>query len=437
MLKTLVRSRGWRRIALAAAFLLGAPASSPAATVVSVQGFVDTIGVNTHMSYAATPYRDVPAVSRDLEFIGVRHVRDHLPLERPGGGNPAFGPMKALAARGVRFTFVVGGGGPARPFDPERVVATAKRFSAAAPGSVEAIEGFNETNNWPVHYGGEKGDAAAETGMRALYQAVKADPALRDIPVYDMTGTQRVASLAGRADFANLHPYPRNGGRARFFYKLYDRGEDQPRVATEVGNFTLPADWPGGRAWWAGSTMLGVDELTQAKSILDALFWAAQRGVTRTYVYELLDEGPDPSHRSAEQHFGLFRPDHSPKPAATALHNLTDYLKSIPADRDAGAPAEVPVRIAAETDVNQLLISGGKNVFLAALWTNDPYWSWGAGAAGPAPSRVKRVRVDLTRPVVRAVRFDPLDGKRVTLDVKGTALEVPVEDHPTLLELQF
>jgi hypothetical protein len=252
-----------------------------------------------------------------------------------------------------------------------------------------------------------------------------------------MTGTQRVPTLAGRADYANAHPYPQNAGRARFAYKRYDRGEEQPRVVTEVGNFSLPPDWPAGRAWWSGPTMLGVDEITQAKSILDAVFWAAGRGVTRTYIYELLDEGADTRRPNAEHHYGLFRSDNSPKPAATALHNLTGYLNSIPVDRDARSPEKAPFRIEAPEDVNRLLMVGGKYIFLAALWTNDPYWTWNAAGAGPAPGRTQRVRVELTRPAQRAIQFDPLDGRKTVLDAKGSALEVSVEDHPTILEIQF
>jgi hypothetical protein len=72
---------------------------------------------------------------------------------------------------------------------------------------------------------------------------------------------------------------------------------------------------------------------------------------------------------------------------------------------------------------------------VAALWTNDRFWN--AAAAGPAQNQVKRVRVALAKPPARAVQFDPLDGSKVTLDVKGAAVEVPVKDYPTLLELQF
>ena len=49
--------------------------------------------------------------------------------------------------------------------------------------------------------------------------------------------------------------------------------------------------------------------------------------VERSFIYELLDEKPDPAGADPEQHFGLFRSDGSPKPAAAALHNLTAILR--------------------------------------------------------------------------------------------------------------
>ena len=53
---------------------------------------------------------------------------------------------------------------------------------------------------------------------------------------------------------------------------------------------------------------------------------AVAQGVPATYLYELLDEWPDPNNTDREQHFGLFNNDGTPKQAAAALHNLTTIL---------------------------------------------------------------------------------------------------------------
>ena len=45
-------------------------------------------------------------------------------------------------------------------------------------------------------------------------------------------------------------------------------------------------------------------------------------GARRTFIYELLDEKPDPGLADLQQHFGLLRNDFSPKPAFTAIKTL-------------------------------------------------------------------------------------------------------------------
>ncbi len=88
-------------------------------------------------------------------------------------------------------------------------------------------------------------------------------------------------------------------------------------VLTEAGYYSLP----GGGSWG------GVDLTTQAKPrLLNLLFDAAKLGVSRTYLYQLLDAYPDPSNTDMEKHFGLFDINNKPKPVAAAIHNLTTIL---------------------------------------------------------------------------------------------------------------
>jgi hypothetical protein len=51
--------------------------------------------------------------------------------------------------------------------------------------------------------------AAATAVQQALYQAVKGDPKLSGVPVYDLTGA--AVPVSGAADIVNSHPYPTNG----------------------------------------------------------------------------------------------------------------------------------------------------------------------------------------------------------------------------------
>ena len=54
----------------------------------------------------------------------------------------------------------------------------------AYPGSIIAIEGPNEVNNFAVNYEGLTGTAGAQAFQADLYAAVNASPILQDIPVY-------------------------------------------------------------------------------------------------------------------------------------------------------------------------------------------------------------------------------------------------------------
>ena len=56
-------------------------------------------------------------------------------------------------------------------------------------------------------------------------------------------------------------------------------------------------------------------------------------GARRTFVYELLDEKPEPALADLQQHFGLLRNDFSPKPAFTAIKTLIGAVRARPGSR--------------------------------------------------------------------------------------------------------
>jgi len=126
-------------------------------------------------------------------------------------------------------------------------------------------------------------------------------------------------SLAGQADDANIHVYP-GGGRAigpaiaNTERSAYGAGASSPVVITETGYSTDP------------NAPNGVSQTVQAQQIINGLLEAYQDGVSTTYLYELLDEKPDPSNANPQMHYGLFTNSNTPKIAAVALHNLTTLL---------------------------------------------------------------------------------------------------------------
>src|SRR6185369_13361118 len=81
------------------------PAAASAATARSAGSFVDSIGVNTHFSYADTVYDSrFEQVKAKLAELGVRHIREGLMPDRPG----QYEFLRELAGTGVRSTLILG-----------------------------------------------------------------------------------------------------------------------------------------------------------------------------------------------------------------------------------------------------------------------------------------------------------------------------------------
>lgn len=435
------------RCAVAAALLLAGPngASAAGQAAASTADFIATLGVNTHIAYKDGAYADSRLVARDLLYLGIHQVREGI-VDHWGPDTASLADYVTLADAGMMFDLVVSHQPQAAPGTSfvEANMAMLGTLRQAMPHGIAAIEGPNEINNWPVaSYRGLTGVAAALSGQQDLYAAVHAAPGLRGVAVYDMTGAPRQASIAGHADYGNQHPYPHNGlppgpWIPRGFGEAYATPGDLPKVITEIGNFSLPPDWPAGKAWWEAGTFLGVDEATQAKSILDAYFEAFTQGIGRTYVYELLDEKPDFADAETFMHYGLFRYDHRAKPAATAIHNLVSILaaegpgpaRAARQDRLDYAVAGLPATAAST------LLQRPDGAFVLALWNNVPFWSWDSQASHAVSSPPVPVRLTLAQGAAVEV-YDPLVAAtpaQVALDTREMALGLV--DHPILVAIK-
>ena len=295
---------------LAAAAVSSAAAEQAPATAIRAADFLSTLGVATHIDYTDGRYSDIGKVINSLRYLGVSRVRDH-------GPNPAADPVGqrhlGIAAKaGIKFIFTLGGN------DPAAGVKLLRAFVEQHPGSITAVEGPNEVNNWPISYNGLKGTEAAQAFQAALYDLVKQDPLLRDLPVIGFTDYPVHSS---KADWNNGHPYSRDGSQpsrllleSRLEQEKVDPG--RPFVVTETGYHTsLTAHEAGG---WRG-----VDPSSQAKFILNTYVGAARLGFKGTYIYQLLDAYPDPEGSDQERHFGLFDLQFRPKPSAKAVRTLS------------------------------------------------------------------------------------------------------------------
>ncbi len=304
---------------LAAACLIAGAITGDAAAAVTgaprcTTEFVRSVGANTHLSAHHSQYGDLAAVERAINYLGIDRIRDVAP--RSAADLLSLQSLVAAIDR-LRLTLIVMSD-PYRALDSIRVLAP----------HVAMVEGPNEVDHTPVRFQGLSGVDAVQAVQRVIYATVHADPALngpgKQTPVlnFSLAGADKFAAygdMTPSADFANVHAYARKGVPP--FWMLPPTVHkvlsflNRPAVVTET-NFPTLIQADGN----------GVSETVQAKWLLAVLLDSFRNDVLATFVYQLLDGVPDPGGHEFEAHFGLFRFDNTPKPAATALHSMLALL---------------------------------------------------------------------------------------------------------------
>jgi hypothetical protein len=395
---------------------------------IEASAFLDSLGVNTHLSWPTTPYANLNQVASQLNYVGIRRLRDDF-----GQTADSHAAVGVLMAQGFQFDLISGG-------DLGAFQKAVRALALAHPGGVIAIEGPNEVDGWDVKHAGLTGMPAAIRYQRDLFTAVKADPVLAWIPVYNLSvagvnSSRKLGDLSAYADCANVHLYY-GGGQPAYGWSPYDNGHhwsawmtsgrlaapDRPLVLTETGATATPA--------WGG----GVDEETQARQILNSLMDAARTGLAGIYLYELVDshnKGP----ADDQSHYGLFRWDGSPRPAAVALHNFTRILGLGAEGAGRRGHGTLDYAIDGVPDWGGHLLfqeaDGAKDI---VVWAEPDIWNESAKTRTPPPRTP--ITIDLARPA-RVAIYDPLRGA-APVQVLGTTKRVTlsVTDHPMIVEIK-
>jgi hypothetical protein len=295
----------------------GTASLSAAQTEVPSQadGFVDSIGVNIHLSYYGTPYGDnFSLILQRLKALGVRHVRDGIAV----GQNNLCSEYAQLAAAGIHdesLTTVNNGSNDLASW-------------ANCVGS--DLEAFEAPNEYDISHGSDTNWAATLRAYQStLYQWVKAN-----IPAITVVGPSltsesayaAVGDLSNVEDYGNVHDYfsGRNPGTSgwggtdafgTYGAESYDIAiakqatMTKPIRSTETGY----SDGGGDPNWVSPKVKMHYTLRTFLEH------WNA--GITRTYLYQLLDQGGSPYSS-----YGLLDSAGNIKPAFTALSNLIGDL---------------------------------------------------------------------------------------------------------------
>ncbi|MGO8035690.1 calcium-binding protein [Rhizobium leguminosarum] len=392
------------------------------AQAVRINDIIRSFGIDTHIDYTDGKYSNVGEVVKALNYLGLDTVRDHAPnsASDPNGQTH----LGDAAEAGVQFVFSA-----QREVDPATVAQRLHSFVQAHPGSVVGIEGPNEVNNWPVSYHGLSGQAAAVAYQKDLSADVNADPLLKNIPVLGFTGY----TVASASDYTTIHTYAKDGdqpyswlSRESGVQRAADPGK--PLAITETGYHTsLTPDTNGG---WEG-----VSEATQAKLLLNTLMDGAALGSKQTFIYELLDAYSDPQGTNQEKHFGLFHLDYSAKPAATAIHNLTEILADDGAAKASFSAGTLNYSIdGLPSSARSLLTEKSDGSYQIIVWNEPDIWSQSSDTAIQATTTAVKVNLGASFGSVKV--FDPVTGTTAVKSLSNvSSLTLDVVDHPLIIEV--
>jgi hypothetical protein len=418
-------------------------------TAVATNDFLNSIGV-----VSTFPDRGQP-LARTIDMIGYggfRWVRAGIEGLSDSGPTTVQTFLDLHRETGVRLSWGLVSGGS----DVKKLVDTGKVLAEA--GALLAFEGNNEPNNWGVSYQGEKGGGRESSWMavarlqRDLYQAVKSDPVLAQYPVWsisepgaekDNVGLQFLEIPSGAqtlmpdgtryADYANVHnylyhahsPYPADNktwdaadptaasrvdglfGNFGVTWSKRFRGYTQeqlnvlPRVTTETGaNIEGP-----------------VTEEMHGLHLMNLYIAQFKRGYAHTSVYLLRDR----TDEGGNQAFGFFRPEYSPRKAATYLHNLTTILAD---NGKLTGPGRLDFELINRTNtVHDLLLQHSDGTYQLIVWDE----------------RLRgedhvTVRFDATYESARV--YDPTIGvEPVQMLAKVNSIELTLSNHPMIIAI--
>jgi hypothetical protein len=405
--------------------LIGITTAAASETAKRADSFVDSIGVNTHYGNAiytgGNAYAD-RRIDDKLAELGVRHVRDH------SWNDTALAIVDNLfATHGVRANLILG--------ETTRSPADLVNLLKAHP-AYEAIEGLNEPDFNNRTYNGLTDNRSANdhTATRAfqndLYAAVKADPETQAVQVLSPAMADSSKSeylLPISFDIAAMHSYP--NAREPTFQLDTKIGQmatlrgnpPKPLMSTETGYYNNPVQM----GW--------IPENLSAKYIprLQAEYF--NRGIERTYLYELANQGPAASER--EQNFGLLRFDMTEKPAFKALENLIDLLEEPgAAPFNAGVLDYTLTGSGAVSSLHHTLLQKSNGTFYLLLWNEVPVFNRFANTE--IVNTPLSVTLTLNTQIARARTFSPNDSMNpMATYLSPATINLSVPDKMLIVEL--
>lgn len=406
------------------------------------QSFPESVGANLHITWGGgTSWADKGRIVQAAKNSGIFHFRDSVPYD---WSQDTYEQLYREV--GGRFLIIPDRGmyNPVQTYRPQ--FDNMARLLDACPGSIVAMEGFNEINNaaWTINVG--SGNTAANLSLgRALQEKLWSErlahphPGIKALKIANLTVAsispdQAFASLgnmAGWADYGTWHTYFGQGDQPRAMLQNGWNGATKlvpgkPAMLTETGYYTAVQDmgWGGG----------GVDYPTQAKLLANLLLAAYEMGFARSYIYSLMDDPADlNASTNIESSFGICRGDGSPKPAATTIKRLIDLLRDSAPTALSFSPGTLDLTITGMPSTGKSLVfQKADGTFVVVLWSEVDIWDQpNKRSIGINPSSVT---LTLARPAKNVLVSAPFTGAgSVTANV--SVIPVSLGDHPVVISI--
>ena len=388
--------------------------------------YVDSIGINTHYSQANYPQASYGTINTLLIGSGIRHVRDSafaVNVRPDVCSNDV-----TLGNAGLRFDFITSLG---------MTAADINAWNACVGPIATEFEPYNEYDlthpssdpNWP---------ATAQSFQQTLYSTIKGNAATSNVLVLapsltTQSAEQMVGSLTSVLDSGNVHGYfagfqPETGGfgaggYGSLSYNLANArivSGPKPIEVTETDYATSP------------TITNDVDYATQAKYLPRSLFYQLANGVTRTYLYELVDEPGAQPQTFADA--GIVDVNYAPKPAYGVMKNMIGLL----ADPGASfAPTPLTFGLGGNTaDVQTVVLEKRTHEYDVAIWIGEQSYDPNAKKSTGVASR-QLTYVSPTIPNSATLfTFDPATGNMASNGLAtGRNIPVTVSDSVAILRL--
>ncbi len=394
------------------------PAQADQEIATSADGFVDSIGIGTHITDTGSDYApgaNYNTLQSMLIALGVRHIRADMHVQ-------------IANVFPSRIDTIYTDYGISSDMVGQRIatdISMPSQISLALNHpSIESMEGMNEPDagsHAPYSYTALNGTTYTDVPPYS-YPATQA---MQNDIYTQIAGAKPVLSPAAsdpvlerfilpfNCDIESMHSYPQ--GRMPTGFGLdsdFIPGIDVlstgatllPLYATETGYQTSTLNSPPYSS-----------QLAQAKYTLRTLGEYYLRGVARTYLYDLVNDGTDLTN--PEDNWGLINYNLTPKPVYTCEQNLISILKEKSwnttslvwgGQADANfAPGSLDYTlVGAPEQVHHILLQKTNGAFYLLLWQEIP--SYDTGVTPP---------VDITNPTVP-----------VTLQVNTPIKEIDVYD---------